>query len=63
MLAPKGCGERERGLDELRVRVLRLRRYGVPIPLNDVLVPGRDAERRDVDVDGSTTWSDCAVPW
>ena len=61
----KGRRERERGFDELRVQVLRLGRYGVLLVLDSVRVPPRHdhhAERRAVDLDGSTIWeSDCAV--
>ena len=38
MCAPKGRRERERGLDELRVRVLRLRRSDVLLAIDDVRV-------------------------
>ena len=61
---PKGRRERERGLDELRVHVLRLRRYGVSLAIDRVRVPARrnrHAERSVVDVDGSTMWSVCAA--
>ena len=64
MLAPKGRRERERGLDELRVRVLRVCRCGVLLAIDDVPVlarRGRHAERWDVDMDGGTMRSDCAL--
>ena len=43
MLMPKGRRERERGLDELKVRVLHLRRYGVLLAIDRVriLAPSR----------------------
>ena len=52
MLAPKGRQERERGLDELRVRVLRLRRCGVLLAIDGVRIfarRGRYTEHRAVD--------------
>ena len=66
MLVPKGRRERERGLDKLRDRVLRLRSSGVLLAIEEALTltrRGRHAERRTVDVDGSTMCSDCAVRW
>ena len=63
-LLPKGRRERERGFDELRVRVLRLGRYGVLLAIDGVRIfarRGRYAERQGVDVDGGTMSSNCAA--